>query len=185
MPHTGNSSFRCAARGTPLPGPAPSTLLRPPGAPTAPASHSLPCALPGPGTLTSRPGKLSAPPDRLGCGAKAIMHIPIVGTSRYYVQRSADGVRVNGKPFFPGHHPAPREVSGVNVKPDDPGHPQAPPAWSTPPRRRRSAKRAWHALRPPFCCPPVGDGMGFDSLMQLLPHPHESREGEVINGSGT
>ena len=46
-------------------------------------------------------------------------------------KRSADGVRVNGKPFYPGHHPAPHEKSGstsspttrVILKPLQPGQP--------------------------------------------------------------
>jgi hypothetical protein len=96
------------------------------------------------------------------------MYLPAWGASRCRrpTQREAVGDRVNTKPLDPGHRPAP----------------QAPLMLVNPSSSAKSARRAWHAQRPPFCRSPPGMKMGSDSPGQLMPFPCKSRSGRVING---
>jgi hypothetical protein len=100
-----------------------------------------------------------------GCCAKPIVYLPAWGASRcrHPTPRGAVGDRVNDKPVNPGHLPAPHAPSTL-VNPSSPA---------------KSARRAWHALRPPFCCSPPGMKMGSDSPGQLVPFPYKPRSGRA------
>jgi hypothetical protein len=114
-----------------------------------------------------RADPLLAPPIN-GCGAIPIIYLPAWGASRcrHSTPREAAEDRVNDKPVYPGHPPAPHAPSML-VNPSSPA---------------KSARRAWHALRPPLCCSPPGMKMGSDSPGQLMPFPYKPRSGRVING---
>ena len=97
-----------------------------------------------------------------------IIYLPAWGANRcrHSAPRGAAGDRVNDKPVYPGHPPAPH-APWTLVNPSSPA---------------KSARRAWHALRPPFCCSPPGMKLGSDSPGQLMPFPYKPRSGRVING---